>query len=161
MPSKNKIGAWAHIRAPSKLISLPLLQLFRKLVITCLNQAMNDGATSICFPTIGTGYLMYKPELSAKNMFQAISEYANDNPRSSIDIYIVIRNSAESLKKNLKASAYVNGIMGSAANSNTSKLYYKNGSNMKFSSIKYNPVPQSMGIADILRPVFKLSGLVS
>ena len=68
---------------------------------------MKDGATSICFPTIGTGYLMYKPDVSAKNMFQAISDFASNNPSSAIDIYIVIRNSEDSLRKNLKASVHI------------------------------------------------------
>ena len=87
--------------------SLSLLQLFRKLILACLNQAMKDGATSICFPTIGTGYLMYKPDVSAKNMFQAISDFASNNPSSAINIYIVIRNSEDSLRKNLKASVNI------------------------------------------------------
>ena len=79
-------------------------QLFRKLILACLNQAMEDGATSLCFPTIGTGYLMYKPEVSAKNMLQAITEFANNNPSSAIAIYIVLYKREDSLRKNLKVS---------------------------------------------------------
>lgn len=77
--------------------------LFRKLIIACLNQAMKDRARSICFPTVGTGYLMYPPDVSAQNMFQAISEFASNNPDTAITtVYIVLYKKEESLRKNLK-----------------------------------------------------------
>ena len=81
---------------------LPFLQLFRKLILACLNQAMKDKAKSVCFPTIGTGYLMYPPDVSARNMLQAITEFGSNNPTTAITIYIVLHRKEESLRKNLR-----------------------------------------------------------
>lgn len=76
--------------------------LFRKMILACLNQAIKDRAHTICFPTIGTGYLMFPAEVSAKNMLQAISEFASNNQSTSLIIYIVLHNKEESLRKNLQ-----------------------------------------------------------
>lgn len=76
--------------------------LFRKLILACLNQAMKDKAKSVCFPTIGTGYLMYPPDVSARNMLQAITEFGSYNPITAITIYIVLHRKEESLRKNLR-----------------------------------------------------------
>lgn len=76
--------------------------LFRKLILACLNQAMKDKAQSVCFPTIGTGYLMYPPDVSARNMLQAITEFGSNNPTTAITIYIVLHRKEESLRKNLR-----------------------------------------------------------
>jgi len=45
--------------------------------MNCLNKAASNGA-------LGTGNLNYPPALSAQYMIEAVMEYSQENPKSSI-----------------------------------------------------------------------------
>ena len=45
---------------------------------------------------------MYPPEVTSKNMLQAIAEFANDNADTRMTIYICVHKKEDSLKKNLQ-----------------------------------------------------------
>jgi len=51
--------------------------------MNCLNKAASNGV-SIAFPALGTGNLNYPPALSAQYMIEAVMEYSQENPKSSI-----------------------------------------------------------------------------
>jgi len=53
-------------------------------MMNCLNKAASNGHVSIAFPALGTGNLNYPPALSAQYMIEAVMEYAQENPKSSI-----------------------------------------------------------------------------
>ena len=58
---------------------------------TCLTMASNNNHQSIAFPALGTGNLRYPGDEVAKAMIEAVIEYTEKNPNSSIkDVKIVI-----------------------------------------------------------------------
>lgn len=57
----------------------------------CLTKAAANGYQSIAFPALGTGNLRYPEGDVAQAMIEAVIEYAEENPNSSLkDVKIVI-----------------------------------------------------------------------
>ncbi|KAF6033906.1 PARP14 [Bugula neritina] len=61
--------------------TIPLL---KQIMMNCLNKAASNGYVSIAFPALGTGNLNYPPAMSAQYMIEAIMEFSQENPESSI-----------------------------------------------------------------------------
>lgn len=79
-------------------------QQLTKLVTECLQQASIDSLSSISFPTLGTGFLMYTPKVAASLMLKAVSDFSVKNPISSLNtVNIVIQGCTSSIQKNLEA----------------------------------------------------------
>ena len=67
------------------------VQNLSKVVTKCLTMASNKGYTSLVFPALGTGKLVYPRDVSARIMLEAIDEFQRDNPLTSVrDVRIVI-----------------------------------------------------------------------
>ena len=63
----------------------------KSIVTKCLEKAAIYGHQSIAFPVLGVGNLGYPVDAVAKGMIEAMIEYTEGNPNSSItDIKIVI-----------------------------------------------------------------------
>ncbi|XP_053400000.1 uncharacterized protein LOC123557665 isoform X2 [Mercenaria mercenaria] len=78
-------------------------QLLTTLVTKCLQQASTDGMTSISFPTLGTGFLMYPPKVSASIMLKAISDFSTNNSNSTVKtVTIVLLALSSNIQKNLQ-----------------------------------------------------------
>ncbi|XP_060593079.1 protein mono-ADP-ribosyltransferase PARP14-like isoform X3 [Ruditapes philippinarum] len=59
-------------------------QALHKLMKDCMDEAENQGKTSIAFPAIGTGNLGFPRDIVATEMFSAVSKFSNSNPSSSL-----------------------------------------------------------------------------
>ncbi|XP_060585886.1 protein mono-ADP-ribosyltransferase PARP14-like isoform X2 [Ruditapes philippinarum] len=59
-------------------------QALHKLMKDCMDEAENQGKTSIAFPAIGTGNLGFPRDIVATEMFSAVSKFSDSNPSSSL-----------------------------------------------------------------------------
>ncbi|XP_067933230.1 protein mono-ADP-ribosyltransferase PARP14-like [Watersipora subatra] len=79
-----------HCNCPSYQGTFALQNLIR-IVGKCLTMASSHNHQSIAFPALGTGNLRYPEAEVAKTMIEAVLEYADGNPNSSLkDVKIVI-----------------------------------------------------------------------
>lgn len=61
------------------------------IVKECLDLASGQNHSSIAFPALGTGNLSYPEQNVAKCMIEAVIEYIEKNPQSSVtDVKIVV-----------------------------------------------------------------------
>ena len=67
------------------------VQNLSEVVTKCLTEASNTGYTSLVFPALGTGKLVYPRDVSARIMLEAIDEFQRANLWTSVrDVRIVI-----------------------------------------------------------------------
>ena len=67
------------------------VQNLSEVVTKCLRKASNTGYTSLVFPALGTGKLAYSRDETAHIMLEAIDEFEQFNPSTSLrDIRIVV-----------------------------------------------------------------------
>ena len=67
--------------------------MLKKMVKDCLEMSTSRGHQSITFPALGTGNLRYPVNEVAKAMIEAMIEYVEGNPDTTIhDVRIVIYN---------------------------------------------------------------------
>ena len=56
--------------------------LLTKCYTNCLQAALNKGARSIAFPSLGTGHCHFPPEMAAETAVTAVKEFLDENPGS-------------------------------------------------------------------------------
>nr|XP_055070786.1 protein mono-ADP-ribosyltransferase PARP9 [Misgurnus anguillicaudatus]XP_055070787.1 protein mono-ADP-ribosyltransferase PARP9 [Misgurnus anguillicaudatus]XP_055070789.1 protein mono-ADP-ribosyltransferase PARP9 [Misgurnus anguillicaudatus]XP_055070790.1 protein mono-ADP-ribosyltransferase PARP9 [Misgurnus anguillicaudatus]XP_055070791.1 protein mono-ADP-ribosyltransferase PARP9 [Misgurnus anguillicaudatus]XP_055070792.1 protein mono-ADP-ribosyltransferase PARP9 [Misgurnus anguillicaudatus] len=100
-------------------------QVLSKVVFDCLREAAFEYK-SIAFPAIGTGNLGFDKQNVAKIMMDAVSAFATQNPRKSLDINFVVfpkdgemmqafEKRLEHMKERFKSSDLPNAMMKSSA----------------------------------------------
>ncbi|WAR21770.1 PAR14-like protein, partial [Mya arenaria] len=60
------------------------IQELKSFVKKCLQETDNKKLTGVAFPAIGTGYLGYPRDIVADVMFDAVTDFANNNPQSTV-----------------------------------------------------------------------------
>ncbi|XP_067934852.1 protein mono-ADP-ribosyltransferase PARP14-like isoform X2 [Watersipora subatra] len=73
-----------HCFCPQSYEGPSTIQTLKGIVATCLSMAASESHTSITFPALGTGNLRYPVDQVSKGMIEAVTEYAESNPHSSI-----------------------------------------------------------------------------
>ena len=61
-----------------------LMQVLHTLIIKLLQKANTDGMTSVAIPAIGTGNLGFPRDIVAKEMFESVAEFSQNNKGSSL-----------------------------------------------------------------------------
>lgn len=72
-------------------IQCMMLQVLRKYVNKCLQNASSAGHSSIAIPSIGTGNLRYPKDVVARAMFDEVHEFSLKNPQTNLRlIHLVV-----------------------------------------------------------------------
>lgn len=78
-------------------------QVLSELVLKSLEKASQNSHTSVCFPTLGAGFLKYPGHIAAKTMLTAIKDFSTNNADSTLKkVVIVIHKDVSSVEKNLE-----------------------------------------------------------
>jgi len=66
----------------------------------CLEEVSARNLQTVAFPAIGTGGLGYPKDLVAKQMYNIVSQFAGNNPKSSLKkVYFVVHYKSEDIYK--------------------------------------------------------------
>ncbi|XP_048239350.1 protein mono-ADP-ribosyltransferase PARP14-like [Haliotis rufescens] len=79
-------------------------KVLQSVVLHCLEEASRQNFVSIGFPVLGTGYVEYPAEKSAKLMLTALVSFLNANPDSTLQtVFIVVHPKDATLRKVLES----------------------------------------------------------